>query len=584
MKSVKIFWAILKKNIKLLLRSKSSAVIILLGPLIVVTLVGVAFSNSQNQFALSVGVYSDRYSNLTVSLVQKLAQKFSVYQFESVVDCVKYVRRGRVNVCVQFPPDLDIKKEGESNEIVFYLDFSRVNIAWIVLDAMTEKVSEKSSQISTDLTQILLTKLSEVQNESSNDAVIVASAVSRQGNISAKLVQIYSDLASVDLSMKADDFRLSEIKSSAARMNNISQQILYECFSMMADVDEKINDMNCSSSKSPVMNRMDRAQKNLSENAELLNFTYGVSEEENETVENSFSYYLEILSGTINRTEKQIGSVAGVKEKISSDSYIKKALVEQSADFSKLNSSVNEIYDKITSIEIKDASTIVNPITTRIQPVTMEDTYFNFLLPTLVVLIVMITSILLSSTIVTNEKKSPSFFRNNIAPVGQFLFNLGTYVTSFLVILLQLAVFVAVALVFIRASMLSSIPTTLMSLMLIISIFVLIGMCIGYFFRSEETTTLAAISISALLLFFSNTVLPIESMPSYVGIIAQYNPFVLSESLLKQSIVFHAPILAFANGMIFLFGGCILLLLILIWLVIRSRKQTFYKHKAKYNG
>ena len=64
MKSGKVFLAILSKNIRLLLRSKSSAVIILLGPLIVVTLVGVAFSNSQNQFALSVGVYSEKYSEL----------------------------------------------------------------------------------------------------------------------------------------------------------------------------------------------------------------------------------------------------------------------------------------------------------------------------------------------------------------------------------------------------------------------------------------------------------------------------------------------------------------------------------------
>ena len=581
MKSGKVFLAILSKNIRLLLRSKSSAVIILLGPLIVVTLVGVAFSNSQNQFALSVGVYSEKYSELTNSLVQKLAQKFTVYQFESVVECVKYVRRGKVNICVEFPPDLDIKKEGGSSEITFYLDFSRVNVVWIVLDTLTERVSEKSTEISKDLTQILLTKLSDVHNESVTDLGILNTVILRQGNISFKLAEVYSDLSSVDLTVDSDEFKSSQIKSSAEKINNLSQGIIEESIDMIFDLEDIIGDMNCSTI-SPANSRMNTALKNISEMAEELNETYG--KEDNDTIENSFLYYIELMSEKVNETQSQLGLVSDVKNRITADSYVKKALKEHSEDFLLLNNSMADVESKITSIEIRDASTIVNPITTKIQPVTIEGSYFNFLLPTLVVLIVMITSILLSSTIVMNEKKSPSFFRNNIAPVGQFLFNSGTYVTSFLIILFQLIIFVAVALVIIKTSMLSAIPTALMSLFFIISIFVLLGMCIGYLFRSEETTTLAAISISALFLFFSNTVLPIESMPFYIRIIAQYNPFVLGEGLLKQSIVFHAPVLTFVNGILFLLAGCVILLLILIWLVVKSRKQTFYKHKTKYNG
>ena len=582
MSKLKAFSAILKKNLKLLLRSKSSAIIILLGPLLVVTLVGVAYSNNQSQFALSVGVYSEQYSNITNSLVQKLAQKFTVYQFESVVDCVKYVRRGKVNMCVSFPPDLDIKKEGGNNEITFYLDFSRVNMVWVVLDTLGEKVSEKSTEISKDLTQVLLTKISAAHNESDSDLGVLSTMAVRQGNISAKLNQIYSDLSSVDLSMNADDFKTGQIRSSIDKMNNLSQNILSQCQGLISDLDNKIlDDMNCSNSGYSARNKMSTVLDNISKSAKELENTYGNGE--NGTIENSALFYLDFMAGTVNKTESQLNMISDIKDKIISDSYVKKALNEQSQDISKLNNSMANIQENISAIEINDASRIVNPITTKIQPVALESSYFGFLLPTLIVLIVMITSILLSSTIVVNEKKSPSFFRNNIAPVSQLWFNLGTYVTSFLIILLQLVIFVAVALIFIQVSMLSAIPTTLMSLVLIISIFVLLGMCIGYFFRSEETTTLAAISLSALLLFFSNTVLPIESMPFYVRMVAQYNPFVIGESLLKQSIVFHAPILAFLNGMIFLIIGCVALLLILIVLVIKSRKQTFYKHKVKYN-
>ncbi|MBW3022520.1 ABC transporter permease [Candidatus Woesearchaeota archaeon] len=576
----KKFLAILKKNFKLLVRSKSSAVIILLGPLIVVLLVGLAFSNTNNQFALSVGVYSEKYSDLTDSLVQKLAHKFTVYKFESVVDCVKYVRRNKINICVDFPPDLDVKKEGGTNEITFYLDFSRVNMVWIVLDTLTEKVSERSAEISTDLTQILLTKLSEVNNESESNSQILKVMVSRQGEMSAQINDMYSDLSSVDLSMNAEEFKESEIASSAKTVYDLSQDITSECQDALLDLQDMLGDMNCSSI-SAADSRINRAYKNISDKSEELNSEYGV--EGNDTVENSLLYYLELMSETVGKAETQLGSVSQVKEKITADSSLRKDMKEHSEDLEELKDSMGEMQNKISSIEIQDASTIVNPITTKIQPVTVENTYFSFLFPTLIVLIVMITSILLASTIVMNEKKSPSFFRNNIAPVGQFLFNLGTYLTSFIIILVQLIIFVTVALIFVNLSLLGAVPTTLMSLFFIISVFVLIGMCIGFFFKSEETTTLAAISISALLLFFSNTVLPIESMPFYIRMIAQYNPFVISEGLLKQSLVFHAPITAFAHGILYLVIGCAAFFIVLLALVIRSRKETFYKHKTKYN-
>ncbi|MEM4336875.1 MAG: ABC transporter permease [Candidatus Woesearchaeota archaeon] len=579
MKKLGIFFVILKKNIKLLLRSKSSAIIILFGPLAVVTLVGLAFNNSQNQFSLSVGVYSEKYSELTISLVQKLADKFDVYKFESAVDCVKYVRRGRINICIEFPPDLDVKKEEGSNEIIFYLDFSRINIAWVILETLTGEVNEKSTEISKDLTQILLTKLNKVHNESLKELDLLNNITLRHQNISIRINKIYSDLNSANLYIAPEEFRVDEIKYSANKMNDICKQITTETLNLIKDLDEIIDDMNCSTT-SPATRRMDKTINNITILSSALNRTYGKNE--NGTINNSLVFYIEELNTKVGETQKQLNIVAGVKDSIGADSYIKKSIKENDVDFLKLNSSISAIENEISSIEIRDASKIVNPITTKIQPVTLESNYFNFLLPTLILLVVMITSILLSSTIVINERKSPSFFRNNIAPVGQFLFNFGTYFTSFLIILIQLAIFIFVAVVITKTSMLSAVPTTFLSLFLVVSVFVLAGMCIGYYFKSEETTTLASISISSLLLFFSNTIMPLESIPFYISRLAKYNPFVIGESLLKQSIIFHAPFSALTKNMALLIVECSIILIILVLLVKKNRKQIFYKHKTRY--
>ena len=75
-------------------------------------------------------------------------------------------------------------------------------------------------------------------------------------------------------------------------------------------------------------------------------------------------------------------------------------------------------------------------------------------------------------------------------------------------------------------------------LFLIIAVFVLLGMLLGYIFKSEETTTLGALFIASILLFFSNTILPLESLPEKIKAITLFNPFVVSQELLKGLMIF----------------------------------------------
>ena len=61
-------WEIIKKDFKLLVRSKSSALVVLLGPLLIIFLVGLAF-NTSSMYNLKVSVYSESYSDLTNSVI-----------------------------------------------------------------------------------------------------------------------------------------------------------------------------------------------------------------------------------------------------------------------------------------------------------------------------------------------------------------------------------------------------------------------------------------------------------------------------------------------------------------------------------
>ena len=84
-------------------------------------------------------------------------------------------------------------------------------------------------------------------------------------------------------------------------------------------------------------------------------------------------------------------------------------------------------------------------------------------------------------------------------------------------------------------------------------------------FRSEETSILAAISISSIFLFFSNTILPLETLPVVIKKIASYNPFVIGESMLKKLMVFQSGIAGVQEMLLLVIGvvaGVFLLVLL----------------------
>ena len=130
---------IIKKNFKLLIRSKSSALIIILGPLLVIFLVGVAFDN-MNQFSLDIGTYSEGYSDLTNSFISKMeAKEYNVNKIKTKEECIELVKQGRQNTCIVFPRDMTIESE-TTNEIEFHVDNSKINLVWMILDTLSGEV------------------------------------------------------------------------------------------------------------------------------------------------------------------------------------------------------------------------------------------------------------------------------------------------------------------------------------------------------------------------------------------------------------------------------------------------------------
>jgi ABC-type multidrug transport system permease subunit len=517
----------------------------------VIFLAGIAFDNL-NKYSISIGTYSKGYTDLTESFIKKLQEKeFSVEKFSSEESCVNAIKQSKIHTCIIFPENMKVDSD-KTSEITFHVDNSKINLVWMILDTLSSKLTERSSELSMDLTSNLLNKLELSKNEVSASRPIVSNLESESKQVSDRVSQLNNEIASSKISslkLKTSSFRdyLTEEANSLKNMVNL--------------LEDDIDDLNVSEDeKDPLKKGIDDARLKISN---LLTQT-----------DTSQGDYSEIIA-TINEIESSLKSSASSIETIVSKS---------SSEINQIKNSFDNIYAVLEDVKIKDAATIVNPITTNIKPVIAEKSHLKFMFPALIVLVVMFISILLSTTLVMMEKHSPAYFRNFITPTREIVFILGTYLTNMILVIVQLLIIMGISLIFFKSQILSMIPITFLLLVIITSFFTFTGMLVGSIFTSEETATLASISLGSIFLFLSDVILPVESMPDFMQNIASFNPFIIAEDLIKKTILFQSKLSLIINGMLLLIGYSLVIFVIVVLIHNFSRKHRFFAiefHKKK---
>lgn len=458
---MKIFY-IIKKNFKLLTRNKGSALIVLLGPLILMLLISLSFNNS-SLFDIKIGAYSESYSELSEAILAQLEdEQYKIVRLDSELQCIDGVKSGSVQLCLSIPPNLNIES---AESLTFYVDNSRINLVYIIINTISEKISIKSEELSIDLTTKIVNVLNDANVKIASESPNIPGLKSTLSSAEGKLSELNSVI--LELGQTTDiNAEISNIQSNL----NVSSDYFSNLTSLVSALDIKISQVKSSS-----------------------------------------------------------GGINPLMPKISAE----KDKVE------KLDSALNSILVNINSIEIKDINKIVNPIDSKVEPITSNSTHLGNAFPILLMIVLMFTGIVLSASTVIDEKTSKAYLRNFISPTPSIFFIAGDYLFSLIIMLLQMIVIFAVTIISTKIPVdYVELLNILVALILISSVFILLGMFIGYLFKSSETANMASISVSAVLLFFSSTVLPLETLPTAIREIVKYNPFVLGETLLRQVILF----------------------------------------------
>ena len=259
------------------------------------------------------------------------------------------------------PANLQVEEE-TGEDIIFYVDYSRVNLVWIVIESLSKQISTKTSEISTQLTQKLLDVVSKTETE-----------------FVAKRDLIY------DLSNK----------------NN-------EVVSGLNDLQRELSYFNTSLGSGGIYDF-----ENATAKIRATNLT-----------EAELNYVLDILGTAESQISLKIRAIEGLKQNIDTKkTSISGILSETESNIGAIGKSADEIAKQMHGLNIKSAEKIVSPIKTVIEPIdTQGTTHLSYMFPTLLVLIIMFVSIVLSAALVIREKTSNAFFRNFITPTNDLLF------------------------------------------------------------------------------------------------------------------------------------------------------------------
>jgi len=543
----------LEKNFTLLWKSKIFMITILLGPLVLALLLGMAFNNA-DPYSLTIGIYNENTNEVKEQILGKLLEHFTVLKFHNKDSCIDSIKIYATHICIILPETLSLD-DNQINEILFYVDHSRTNLVWMVLDTLSDLFSYSSSEISTDLTAELLYKLDLAKNISISLKEISTMLKNTNEAHNEMIAEIEADINELNILQTQTHAEDSLAKNT--QLKKEADALIKSLAKKIADTKDAIAEINVGNN-TQLQSELDSVDKELSGMRNLLS----QSPTQQDTEE------LNSLLTTLDADIFTIQQVFASNEQKRKE--IRLSLNDDAKNLQEVQSLTDDINTTVANLRITNPAKIATPLITEIRPITTENTHFSFIFPTLIMLIIVFTSIILSSSIILMEEKSKASFRNYISSTSHRFFLLTYLVTDFIIIAADLSIFLLVSqLLFDIAIPLSFFPV----LFLIIFLFILLGSVIGYFTRSEQSNLLLGITVSSTLVFFSNTIIPIESVPSTLREIIKYNPFIVGETVLRKLLVYKSSLSYLTNDILIMF--IYILLFVAILLFIPKRKPLF---------
>lgn len=574
-------WAIITKNLKLLFRSKESAFTIIFGPLLIILLVSAAYTGGGDESVIRVGTYAPEYTPLADQVISALKEEgYLVSTYSEREDCIDPIRTARQHTCIIFPEDFKIQ-ENKSNEVVFAVDYSRINLVHQIIEDLASHLNVQSDIISENIAGDILERVALAQQEISEQITAAQAIDNKLGEISAELDGGREELGSVDVNVSFADLR--DIRGHVTGLGLIIADIEVEATDRLAIAIEALR-------------KADRDCDNCSEETEvyieesitkLLNATATINEIADDAPDKvtQVSYLIDDAANAVEKVRDQFGALVSASSE--ADSRMLESvdmLDEVSNELGYLRGKLQRIDTTLQQSLSLSAVGVATPITTRTEPVNSEEGNLTFTYPYLLMLVIMFLGMMINSTLIVMDKTSKAAFRNFTTATRDEYQVIMSFVTTFLILFVQTMIILLVSYFFVKASLFSNFGVSFVIIFFAISLFSFLGMILGYLSGTHEAAMISSLSLGSVLLFISNLVLPLEAMNGIVQSLSIYNPYVVLSELLKQSMLFDLKLVQISGKIAVLIATLVVLFGLILGVQRSFRRKYFQRRSGALNA
>ncbi len=557
---------LVKKNIRLLLRAKSSALIVIFAPLLIILLIGLSY-NSSAFFGLNIGIHADSFGDDVTQLIDSLQeQDFKVITYVNLNDCKSDIATNFVHACVSVPNSFQVT-DNTPKEVTFYIDQSRINLVWIIQESLGNEFNLKTQELSQDIVTDIFTQISTAQGSIDVEKGELGTLREYSDTAAGTTSTVSSSLTDVVLDSSYDQGILDNFQA------NMEDKIKTASSAVEA-AQTAVDGLDDSSGKTTALSELGDIERELDEALALFG-------------NNGTSTY-QAVKNILDTLQAEISSANVVLDQAGADvAEVGTTLTDMSASLDAISNDLEGIKTELSAFSVSDTGTITNPLVTKIETVSEEKTNLNYVFPSLLALIVMFLAIMLGDTLVMMEKTSQAYVRNFLIPVKKVTFVLATLLSNVLLLAFQLFIILIISVFFLYDSI-AQFPLLFFVLLLSATLFTLVGMIIGYLFTTEETGILASISTGSLFLFLSGIILPIEGMSPGLREFISLNPFVITEKLIREVFIFGVNIIGILDdvGILIAYGIFLFFILLMMDTLVASGKKLskVQKKKAELKG
>jgi len=531
---VKLF-SIIGKNIKVVSRSWMYVALLIILPTVLVLTTSLLL-DSVNSKNVKIGIVDSPNS----WEVQELIPDGKFERFQTFEECESNLKSHSIPVCIN-----PIEKYNGTT-INIYFDNSNLLISQYAKQYVSKKVLEEQLVVFELTLEEVLGKMdslaSDVQRAKSELETAYQELITQEERILAyqqnfshieeNFDQVYSDVKHYQPLIKDNIETLKEVKKYLGdnltefnqQNQNLKDQInLIKPILQSTLPPDQYNDI--SARLDGMSNTLDILQKDINElnsrlyydNPDLMlaDFNNAVA-----TLDKTKNLLGE-LDGEINKGMQIIDENKKRAEDILKDIEANKAELEKIRDRARSTSD--------HKIVLNDAFEI-------------NETASYLFFPLLLVLIIAFTSIILSNILVIEQTHRPSYIREIITPTKDSTFLFGDFIVSLSIVLIQVLILFLIGEFMFGLDIIFNFPYLFLVAILISSIFVLIGMSIGYLVRSKNISILISTFTLLFLIIFSDLLIPRQLAGVFIRLITSINPFVIADKLFFNTMVFSESI------------------------------------------